>query len=288
MSRAGGSFRFAAFSGLLAACGSEPARVDVPAPTSARPASSVEVISTPAPKAPLVVDAGAPAPPAPAAEVPASGVAPPARFVKSGDLVKSGLCERALLAATRGKLVVDVVGPGGRTEQVALDRGDVLVTVHAEELRSRGEGAGVAFAVPMEHCAVLSHPGTHHEVVRGAAARELRWAGGAMRAHLDVRAGVSSELYVGRLEGTAPVAEHVHAGSTEVLAALEGAGTFTLEGRPLRLVAPQIVVVPPGAKHAWTPDPGTKLVAVQAYGPPGPEQRFVALDAADRDAGAPR
>ena len=26
--------------------------------------------------------------------------------------------------------------------------------------------------------------------------------------------------------------------------------------------------------HSWTPDPGSKLVAVQMYWPPGPEQRF--------------
>lgn len=270
---------------LLGACAPEPARVDVPAPTSARPSGSSVVISGPAWGTREASDAGAPAPADASAPAPAAASAPTARFVKVGDVVKSGVCERALVAATRGKLVVDVVAPA-RSEAVTLERGDVLVAVHANELRARGEGSGVAFAVPIETCAALSHPGTHHEVVRGSAARELRWAAGAMRAHLDVGNALSPELYVGRLEGTAPVAEHVHAGSTELLAAVEGAGTFTLDGRPVRLVAPQIVVVPAGTKHAWKPDPGSKLVAVQAYAPPGPEQRFVALDAADRDAGA--
>ena len=46
------------------------------------------------------------------------------------------------------------------------------------------------------------------------------------------------------------------------------------------------VLIPAGAKHAWKPEPGSKLVAVQMYSPPGPEQRFVGLAAADKDAGA--
>jgi hypothetical protein len=44
-------------------------------------------------------------------------------------------------------------------------------------------------------------------------------------------------------------------------------------------------MVPPDTKHAWKPDPGSKLVAIQMYDPPGPEQRFVALANAARDAG---
>ena len=81
--------------------------------------------------------------------------------------------------------------------------------------------------------------------------------------------------------------EHVHAGEWELLAAVEGAGTFTIDGVSARLGPKQVVAVPPGARHAWQPDPGTKLVAVQMYSPPGPEQRFVALAAAAADAGAP-
>jgi mannose-6-phosphate isomerase-like protein (cupin superfamily) len=107
-----------------------------------------------------------------------------------------------------------------------------------------------------------------------------------MAARLDVASKVSPELYLGRLEGTAPVSEHMHASSWEILAAVEANGVFSLEGTEGRLAARQVVVVPPGAKHAWKPEPGSKLVAVQMYSPPGPEQRFVALAAADKDAGA--
>ena len=57
---------------------------------------------------------------------------------------------------------------------------------------------------------------------------------------------------------------------------------------PVARAVPRVqlmVPVPPGVKHSWKPDPGTKLVAVQFYSPPGPEQRFKALAAAAADAG---
>jgi quercetin dioxygenase-like cupin family protein len=106
-----------------------------------------------------------------------------------------------------------------------------------------------------------------------------------MRAHLDVRETVSPDLYVGRLEGVAPVAEHDHPTSAETILAIEAAGTFTIDGKEARLGPRQIVHVPKGIKHSWKPDPGSKLVAIQLYDPPGPEQRFIALAAAAADAG---
>ena len=95
-------------------------------------------------------------------------------------------------------------------------------------------------------------------------------------------ADVSPNAYMGRLEGIAPVAEHVHPDSWEILCAVDAAGTFTLDGKDQRLGPKQIVVVPPNTKHAWKPDDGKKLVAIQLYGPPGPEQRFKKL--AEQDA----
>ena len=78
----------------------------------------------------------------------------------------------------------------------------------------------------------------------------------------------------------------MHKGTWEILAAIDAAGTFVLDGRESRLAPRQVVVVPPDTKHEWRPDPGSKLVAVQMYSPPGPEQRFLALAAAEKDAGA--
>ncbi len=111
--------------------------------------------------------------------------------------------------------------------------------------------------------------------MHAADAPELTWANGAMHAHLDGEK--LPYAYVGRLEGTAPVAEHVHESSWEVLCAIEASGTFTVAGVAKRLGARTCVSVPPATKHSWTPDPGTKLVGVQFYDPPGPQSRFKAL-----------
>jgi quercetin dioxygenase-like cupin family protein len=121
---------------------------------------------------------------------------------------------------------------------------------------------------------------------RGRDVPELRWAAGAMRAQLLVPAKDSPEVYLGRLEGTAPVAEHDHPTSAETLIAVEAAGVVTVDGKDVRVGPRQIVRIPAGTKHAWKPDPGSKLVAFQLYDPPGPEQRFIALAAAT-DGGTP-
>ena len=76
-----------------------------------------------------------------------------------------------------------------------------------------------------------------------------------------------------RLNGRAVAAEDL----LPHLAAVEAAGTFTVNGVPHRLGAGEILAVPPGTRHSWQPDPGSTLVAVQIYDPPGPEQRFVGL-----------
>jgi mannose-6-phosphate isomerase-like protein (cupin superfamily) len=111
-------------------------------------------------------------------------------------------------------------------------------------------------------------------VVTSATRTPLTWAKGEMSARLDLENLQSPRAYFGRLSGTLPVAEHDHAGSWEILLAKEGRGTFTIAGREQRLEAGQVVYVPPGVKHSWKPDAGTRLIAAQVYVPPGPEQRF--------------
>jgi mannose-6-phosphate isomerase-like protein (cupin superfamily) len=107
-----------------------------------------------------------------------------------------------------------------------------------------------------------------------------------MHAYLDVNGNVSPQLYVGRLSGTAAVKEHVHESSWEVLGDVKGTGTLTIDGAPTKVNPGDVVFIPPNTKHAWTPDAGQELQAVQLYYPPGPEQRFKALAAKD-DAKAP-
>ncbi|MDB4937320.1 MAG: hypothetical protein JWP87_4292 [Labilithrix sp.] len=208
-----------------------------------------------------------------------------ARFVDAPAKIEAGVCRRALIAVVKGKVTV---------LNETLTPGDVLVVAHAAEpFDVAGTGTLVSASTAVSDCAVLSKPSVVKTLVRAAAAPKLEWAGGTMTARLDVSSGskgppVSPELYLGRLEGTAGVAEHNHPASWEILAAVEANGTFLLDGTEGRLSSRQIVMIPPGAKHAWRPEPGSKLVAVQMYSPPGPEQRFVALAAADKDAGAPR
>jgi hypothetical protein len=173
-------------------------------------------------------------------------------------------CEERIVAIAKGSATV-----AGET----LEAGDVLITQGRGSYALTGAGLAV-FAIARGVNCEPPIPAMTKKVVRGAAAPELTWAEGKMHAHLDVEAAVSPFAYVGRLEGDAPVAEHQHDGVWEVLAAVEGEGTFTLGSKPYRLKDEQIVVVPPGVKHAFSPAPGSHLRAVQLYSPPGPEQRF--------------
>lgn len=220
-----------------------------------------------------------------------------AKFFDAPAKLEAALCQRVLVAVVKGKVVA---------MNETLAAGDVLVVAHGESFEATGAGTLVWASIAIPDCAVLSRPPPAKAVVRGAAAAKLEWAHGTMAARLDVAppnapdakgpgkpdagakqvAALSPELYLGRLEGTSPVAEHIHSTQWEILAAFEGSGTFVLDGTEGRLGPRQIVMVPPGAKHAWKPEPGSRLVAVQMYTPPGPEQRFAALAAAEKDAGA--
>jgi mannose-6-phosphate isomerase-like protein (cupin superfamily) len=203
-----------------------------------------------------------------------------ARFVdlsaKAPETVTFRACEQYFVAVARGK--AKVAGE-------ALAVNDVLVASGAGSFDVTGDGLALIASARPNTCEPVTEKAIHKTVVRGAKTAALTFAGGKMQAHLDVESAVSQLAYFGRLEGTAPVAEHAHDGSWEVLCAVTGAGTFTLNGAEQRLAAKQIVVVPPGTKHAWKPDDGVKLVAFQMYAPPGPEQRFKKL-AAEMDAGA--
>jgi mannose-6-phosphate isomerase-like protein (cupin superfamily) len=157
--------------------------------------------------------------------------------------------------------------------------GDVLMTRGTGALEMKGQGLA-AVATRLHDCRDAAPGETVTKIARAGEAKDLAWAGGAMHAHLDLEKEVSPEVYVGRLEGTAAVAEHDHGTSWEVLFAIEGSGTFTLDGIATHIVGPTIVAVPAGRKHSWQPDSGSKLVAVQLYAPPGPEQRFKTLASA--------
>jgi mannose-6-phosphate isomerase-like protein (cupin superfamily) len=208
-----------------------------------------------------------------------------ASFVDVPGKVEAPVCSRVLIAVAKGKVTAF---------NETLNVGDVLVLTHPEAISLQGTGLVVVarrdFDSPV--CSGSAKPpASDKKVVRANAAPKLEWAGGAMSAHLDVGTSsakpdaslLSPDVYLGRLEGTGAVAEHIHAASWEILAAVEANGTFVLDGTEGHLGPRQIVMVPPGAKHAWKPAAGSKLVAIQMYSPPGPEQRFITLAAADKD-----
>lgn len=181
-------------------------------------------------------------------------------------------CEEVLVAGVAAKVTVlgEELAPGDAL--VALGTGTLEITTSLPSAT-----VAVARVVPTGPCGSAGPLARH--VVRATAAPELTWAGGKMHAHLDVEKAVSPFAYLGRLSGSAPVAEHTHPDSWELICAIEASGTFRLSGQDARLTAGRCVAVPPGEKHQWTPDPGTSLDAVQVYVPPGPEQRFRALAA---------
>ncbi|MDB5219265.1 MAG: hypothetical protein JWO86_7192 [Myxococcaceae bacterium] len=201
-----------------------------------------------------------------------------ARFVDTPAKLEAGICQRVLVASVKGtvKAMSETLAPG-----------DVLVVESGDPFDATGAGTVLVAEIAVTPCPVRSRPVMRKTIVRATTAPKLAWAGGTMTARLDVESpGVSPDLYLGRLEGSAPVGEHSHAGSWEILAAIDAKGTFVIDGTEGALGARQIVMIPPGTKHAWRPEPGSTLVALQMYAPPGPEQRFVGLAAADKDAGA--
>ncbi|HVH43721.1 MAG TPA: cupin domain-containing protein [Labilithrix sp.] len=263
--------------GAASAC-RESARVDVPPVTVARPTASADpVLSGPAGDASLAT-----APPAPidagAAPVPAH---PPPVEVAIADLpVKLPLttCSDAAVAVVEGTATAL-----GET----LKAGDVLYVQEGDAVEVKGKGVVVtAFHRSAGETCSQKKLAQAKQVVRLSTTPELTWAKGTMHARLQLGEKQRSDYYLGRLEGQASVAEHVHKGTWEILAAVEASGTFLLDGRESRLGPRQVVFVPPDTKHEWRPDPGSKLVAIQIYSPRGPEQRFLALAAAEKDAGA--
>lgn len=197
------------------------------------------------------------------------------RFLHGTTRVMAPACSLVFIAAAKGKVTL---------AKDVLQTGDVLIVKYPDPMYVDVEDLALQVIQPFL-CQLDDKPGPEVSFRRVSQAPELTWANGEMHAHLDVEADVSPSLYLGRLSGTAGVAEHVHATSIEILAAVEASGTFTLAGAARRLGPREIVKVPANTPHSWKPDPSSKLVALQLYLPPGPEQRFRALDAAGKDAG---
>ena len=72
----------------------------------------------------------------------------------------------------------------------------------------------------------------------------------------------------------AEIPEHVHADEVEIVYISQGQGTMTLAGERIDVKPGMVVHVPAGIKHAFKVTSANPVIAVQSYGPAGPEQRF--------------
>jgi mannose-6-phosphate isomerase-like protein (cupin superfamily) len=203
-----------------------------------------------------------------------------AQFIRGQTRISAPACSRVYIVVAQGKAT---------TAKEQLDSGDLMIVKYPDPMYVNVDGLALR-VIESFPCQLRDKPGPEVALRRAGQAPELTWGKGTMHAHLDVGSSkddeaVSPRLYVGRLSGTGAVAEHRHQDSVEIIAAVEASGTFTIAGSPHRLGAGEIVTVPKDTLHSWTPDPGSNLVAIQMYLPHGPELRFVALDAAEKDAG---
>ena len=186
-----------------------------------------------------------------------------------GAPVKVRACEYVVLSIAKGHA-------NASGEELAV--GDTVVFRGAGGFDVKGEGLGLLAAIHEDTCPAPSPDERMSKVVvRAARAPDLAWAGGKMHAHLDVQGELGKTAYVGRLEAAVPVSDHQHDTSWEVLATIEGKGTLTVAGKRIDLAPRSVVAIPPATPHAFVPADGARLVALQIYTPPGPEERFKTL-----------
>ena len=123
------------------------------------------------------------------------------------------------------------------------------------------------------------------ESVNLAEAKDLAWGGGALHARIGFEgSGQRASLGVLMVSKDAPVAQHRHDTSWEILVALRAEGTLkradsaeSTELAPVDVSDGMVVAIPKNTLHGWQPSGTKALVALQLYLPPGPEQRFKKL-----------
>jgi mannose-6-phosphate isomerase-like protein (cupin superfamily) len=95
-------------------------------------------------------------------------------------------------------------------------------------------------------------------VVKGAAMRFEQLPG---RASADPLAGIASEssMRIVRLVGGIARRAHLHPLSEEVVVVAAGNGVVWIEGERTPVAPGDVVRIPPGARHATLPAPGTEM-----------------------------
>lgn len=174
------------------------------------------------------------------------------RAVAAGDMmyVPANAARNVIAATTTEVHAVVVVTPGGRE---GAARAGALPTPELSAIKS-----GVAGPVQLPASAAHRYP-------RPAGAVTIF----AEPSTIKDRALAATII---ELPAGASIPEHVHAGETELLYVLAGAGTLTVKGTALPVIPTTVAQIPPNTPHAFTATEDVR--AVQVYTPAGPEQRF--------------
>lgn len=189
------------------------------------------------------------------------------------------------LVVTKGTVSV-ASGARGRAVEVgawsAAPLGDGGVTLRGDGrvvlVVASADGRPLADALTGPRSAGAPSPATAITPVAIEPLEDLAWGGGAYHARI-IRGGEKERAAVSVIvfSPDASVKAHVHEKEWECLSVQRGEGTLTLEDGDVRVEPGNVVCVPPGRRHAWTPRGDAPLVAVQVYSPGGPEQRFKKL-----------
>lgn len=113
--------------------------------------------------------------------------------------------------------------------------------------------------------------------------------GGKVRKRVFITDKIEMEL-VCYEPGTSTV-EHHHVGQDEIFMIVEGTGTITIGGEPVRVGPGSLVYAPADIKHGIQPDPEGKMVMVFVKAPgrsarPGRAAKAAKTDAASNGASA--
>ena len=162
--------------------------------------------------------------------------------------------------------------PRGATREVAAPAGDVHAMIVMVPGGREGAARGGALPTPEAGSGGGSARAPAPRILPAAAARtygpEALYADAAQIPDRTLAASVLS------LPSGERVAEHVHAGETELWYLLAGGGTLTVNGVALPVTATSVVQIPKNTRHAFVAT--SEVRAVQIFTPAGPEQRFKA------------
>jgi mannose-6-phosphate isomerase-like protein (cupin superfamily) len=193
-------------------------------------------------------------------------------YVVTGDGTVAGAHAKTPTALSAGA-VIDV--PAGAYRAVTAGSGGMTAAVFLVPGQIEGVARGGALPGETTYGAITGKPAAPR-VILPAAAAQLDAGPRHVALYLDSAAkGAAKDvaLSVLGLAAGAAVPEHVHAGETELLYVLAGAGTMVVDGVSLPITASTVIQIPKGVAHA-VPTITESLSAIQLYTPGGPEQRF--------------